>query len=397
MSDNIRREEHASERPLRINYVFAGPSMAGGVKSGRLIAEALTRRGHDVRIIFPTKGRAMPAPWKPRAFLKSLSRSFRKWRNATLQGRQRHHLESSTAQLIPVPRDTLSADDVPDGDFCIANFWKTREQIETWPESKGIKSFYLRGNVFTPTGIDTAHNIYSIGGVYISVGKQLIDTLFANNPHANIIYAPNGIDRSQFDSQPRVRQSDPTIGFLYSTASIKGADTAIAAIRLLYQSFPNLQVTTFGSMPLAQNHNQIDNILHYTLPPQSMISSIYKKADCWIVPSTSEGLAMPGLEAMACRCPVVATDCGGPADYIAHGESGYLVPVGDANAMAEAILEVLRQSDKAWRAMSEASYAMSLKFDWDASAAQIERGLYKYLDTGRVCMTNRPKPVAETP
>ena len=65
---------------------------------------------------------------------------------------------------------------------------------------------------------------------------------------------------------------------------------------------------------------------------------------------------MPGLEAAACRCPVVATRCGGPEDYVEDGVSGYLVDVGDAEAMADRIVRVLRLNDGAVRAMSEAMY-----------------------------------------
>ena len=88
---------------------------------------------------------------------------------------------------------------------------------------------------------------------------------------------------------------------------------------------------------------------------------------------------MPGLEGAACRCPIVATECGGPEDYIIDGKSGYLVPVDDPEAMADAILRVLRQPEKEWRRMSEASYARSMEFDWDQSAIKLESGLFEAL------------------
>ena len=48
------------------------------------------------------------------------------------------------------------------------------------------------------------------------------------------------------------------------------------------------------------------------------------------------------IEAMACGCPVVATDCpGGVVELVDRGNFGHLVPVGDDVAMAQAILNVL--------------------------------------------------------
>ena len=84
---------------------------------------------------------------------------------------------------------------------------------------------------------------------------------------------------------------------------------------------------------------------------------------------------MPGLEAAACRCPIVSTKCGGPEDYVVDGETGFLVEVGDARGMSESILKVVGQSEERWRKMSEASYRKSLEFDWDLSALKLEEAL----------------------
>ena len=92
----------------------------------------------------------------------------------------------------------------------------------------------------------------------------------------------------------------------------------------------------------------------------------------WIISSSSEGFYMPGIEAAACRCPLVSTRCGGPEDYIQEGVSGFLVVIGDAVEMAMQILEILRLGDDEWRRMSEASYQTSLQFDWNRSAEILE-------------------------
>ena len=53
-------------------------------------------------------------------------------------------------------------------------------------------------------------------------------------------------------------------------------------------------------------------------------------------------------EALACRCPVVATDCpGGTREILADGRSGRLVAVGDVSAIAAAILATLAEAPAA--------------------------------------------------
>ncbi len=66
------------------------------------------------------------------------------------------------------------------------------------------------------------------------------------------------------------------------------------------------------------------------------------RANVFVLSSAWEGLANVVIEALACGCPVVSTDCpSGPAEILDHGRYGALVPVGDADALATEINNVL--------------------------------------------------------
>jgi glycosyltransferase involved in cell wall biosynthesis len=66
------------------------------------------------------------------------------------------------------------------------------------------------------------------------------------------------------------------------------------------------------------------------------------RASVLVVSSQYEGLPGVLIQALACGCPVVSTDCpGGSAEILADGKYGGLVDVSDANGMAEAILTEL--------------------------------------------------------
>ena len=70
-------------------------------------------------------------------------------------------------------------------------------------------------------------------------------------------------------------------------------------------------------------------------------------------------------------------------DQIPGEARSYVVDVGNAEEMADAICRVLGQSPDGWRAMSAASYDIAKEFDWDLSAEKLERNLYRWLDASR--------------
>lgn len=72
----------------------------------------------------------------------------------------------------------------------------------------------------------------------------------------------------------------------------------------------------------------------------------FSTADVFVLSSFFEGFGNVIVEAMALGIPVVSTDCpSGPREIIQHGVNGFLVPVEDHHAMAEAILKILENAE----------------------------------------------------
>ena len=101
-----------------------------------------------------------------------------------------------------------------------------------------------------------------------------------------------------------------------------------------------------------------------------------RRAAVLALSSRHEAFSRVMIEAMACDCPVIATDCpGGVAELVDNGKYGHLVPVGDAEAMAQAILEVLggdmRKPPPEWLHQFELDQVIQsyLKLDFNAPKA----------------------------
>jgi L-malate glycosyltransferase len=110
------------------------------------------------------------------------------------------------------------------------------------------------------------------------------------------------------------------------------------------------------------------------------VAQLLSVSDICVLSSSSEGFSNSILEYMAAGRPVVATDVGGAREAVVEGETGYLVPSGDDEALAERIIRLLRDPGRA-RLMGERGRSMvEEKF---SSAAQLTRThqLYEQLLT----------------
>lgn len=96
------------------------------------------------------------------------------------------------------------------------------------------------------------------------------------------------------------------------------------------------------------------------------VAEVMQGLSCFVLPSRAEGVSNTILEAMASGLPVIATQVGGNAELVAQGRTGTLLPSGDARAMADAIVGLALQPDKA-RGWGDAGRAdVEQRFSLDA-------------------------------
>jgi glycosyltransferase involved in cell wall biosynthesis len=77
------------------------------------------------------------------------------------------------------------------------------------------------------------------------------------------------------------------------------------------------------------------------------VRDILDEADIYLQPSISESLCIATIEGMAMELPIVATTVGEFPEMVDEGESGFLVPPGDADAIATALKKLINQPEMA--------------------------------------------------
>ncbi|MEA2490522.1 MAG: L-malate glycosyltransferase [Acidobacteriota bacterium] len=98
--------------------------------------------------------------------------------------------------------------------------------------------------------------------------------------------------------------------------------------------------------------------------------------DLFLLPSETESFGMAALEALASEVPVIATNGGGLPEVVHEGETGYLLPVGDIEGMAERAIEILRNDDLRMRMGARGRQLAIEEFDVNRIVPQY-RDLYE--------------------
>lgn len=182
---------------------------------------------------------------------------------------------------------------------------------------------------------------------------------------------PNIIDLSRFvPAAQRVFGDAPHLIVTRNLEAIYDIPTAIRAFAEVQRHFPGARLTVAGSGPQKGDlqalveHLRLRDSVHFAgRIDNADIPALYAAADCLLNPSTVDNMPISILEAFASGVPVISTCAGGIPDLVEHGVSGVLVPIGDSAAMAQAALQVLKDSTKA-AALRAAGLAQVDKYAW---------------------------------
>lgn len=121
---------------------------------------------------------------------------------------------------------------------------------------------------------------------------------------------------------------------------------------------------------------------YITAVPHEQLRREYGRADVFVLPSIEDGFGLVGVEAMGCGVPLLTTANAGVADVVKDGVTGFVVPAGSPEPLAERLGELYRDRDRA-RAMGTAA-AEASRGQGGVTWAQHVDGLVKlYQDIAR--------------
>lgn len=191
-------------------------------------------------------------------------------------------------------------------------------------------------------------------------GQEYLIKRGINPLRTKVVY--NGLDPDWFtydnESVQQVKRSlnlppgGKAVGMLARMFPIKHHDIFLRAAAIVSRVIPDTRFALLGDGPLRSHLEDLNQELNLTskvvfFGEQRDMTPYIMALDIVALSSEMEGLSLSICEAMTLGKPVIATDVGGNRELVEDGKTGFLVPFGDAEALAEAMIRLLQDHQTA--------------------------------------------------
>jgi glycosyltransferase involved in cell wall biosynthesis len=191
---------------------------------------------------------------------------------------------------------------------------------------------------------------------FICASEAIRQILLADGvPPSRAVTVHEGIDLARVEAAPPAALHEelwlphhaPLIGNVAALVPHKGQRHLIESAALVVRQVPDARFVIAGEGELRpaleraiKEHHLEKHVLLLGFRPD--VLSLHKAFDIFVMSSVTEGLGTSLLDAMASGTPVVATAAGGIPEVVVEGETGFIVPPRDHDAMADALVRLLK-------------------------------------------------------
>jgi len=166
----------------------------------------------------------------------------------------------------------------------------------------------------------------------------------------------------------------PTVIMVAALRRGKGHEVLFQAIPQIRETVPNVQIKLVGDGEIADKIREqaapYADVVEF-LGQRTDVPELVAASDALTLPSWAEALPTVLIEAGAAGVPCVATDVGGAKEITLHEDTGYIIPPGDVNALADRLIAVLQDPDAARAMGNRARERVVNTFTLERQAQQI--------------------------
>ncbi len=238
-----------------------------------------------------------------------------------------------------------------------------------WPIRQTVRLVLRQADAIITVGEEHKLHVQAVAG--IAPDKQVLIDMGVTNPHP--------MSRAEARRRLGLAVGEPVVVFIGNLARRKGADILLQAVAQLRDEGMAFQTYIGGQgeerarlEELAQTLALGERVRFLGGVPHDDVYIWFAAADLSVVPSRTEPFGLTPLESMSCNTPVIASNVGGLAQNIRHGENGLLFPVEDVAALAASLRELLTQPDLRAR-LAAAGQQTAAAFDMRLKADQVRQ------------------------
>lgn len=347
---------------MDITFLLPHIKISGGVKALLEYANRLQSMGHRVRIFIP----AEKLKWY------HWGKRVRVWRKGPPP------LDAAGVDWFDchVPIQVLPRNHsqfIPRADILVASAWQTAQSAAKLPDDRGKRFYFIQHDESLWTREKTgAEKTYRLPFQKIVISTWLKEILSKKHQQEAVVLV-TPVDKTLFYCKDKSWNSPRRVCLLHHDYDWKGYKDGIAAIREVRSQNQAVDLVVFGEKlkdPRSLYEDAGFDFEYHYRPTGDRLRKIYASCDIYLCPSWYEGLGMPPMEAMACRCALVTTDTGGCRDYAIHGETALVSPPREAGKLAENLAAVLRD-ERLMRTLAENGHRKILEFDWDENCRRL--------------------------
>lgn len=352
---------------MKVTFVLPGfkPRPAGGFLVVYRYANELSRRGHDIRIIHP---RRVDPPVNRVDGLKAATWRYRKLLRSS-GGRPSWFELDPSVEVILVP--DLDESRIPAGDAIVATACTTALPVWAFSARAGVKFYLVQHFEDWLCGREMVEATWKLPMHKVVVSNWLFELGVALGERRRLTHIPNGVELETFRILvPPEERPDERIGLLASRAPFKGLTYGIEALRVIEGQVPEVEAVFFGVGP--RPDELPERVKYVRNPSRQALVDLYNSVGIFVHTSEAEGFGLPGAEAVACGCALVAADSAGVRDYAVDGKTALVVPPRDPDALAAATTKLIEDSSLRLRLARDGCAAIQ-RFTWNRAAETLER------------------------
>lgn len=234
--------------------------------------------------------------------------------------------------------------------------------------------------LFTDSWVALEKSIYHNASLNFTmssnISKSIIEQYSCDPEKVITVYCGSNVEVPTNVELYDQRYSRMNILFVGVDWERKGGPQLLEAFKSVLQICPQAQLTVVGCSPKLD----VPNCHIVGRVPLSEVSTYYKNASVFCLPTGREPFGIVFIEAFFYKLPIISTNLGALPEIVSNGENGYLVDYNNTQQLTERLIELISNPNKCKTFGEKGYYSTRERYTWEKTGQRIKKNINTFLD-----------------